>query len=115
MRRSAMNIKKIITIGIIILFLFVIMIIKERMSPPETYHIETYIVQDGDTAWTIASMNNTANKDVRELIYYMEQDTGINAGYLQIGQEVKIRIYENKKSDVNAVTSTPDSRIDKGT
>ena len=108
-----MNIKKIIIIGIVVLFLFVIMIIRERTSPPESYHMETYIVQDGDTAWTIASRNNTANKDIRELIYYMEQDNGINAGYLQIGQEVKIRIYDNKKSDVNAGTSTPEKGIEK--
>ena len=43
----------------------------------------------------------------------MEQDNGIQAGYLQVGQELKIRIYENKKSDVNAVTSTPEKGIEK--
>ena len=79
-------------------------------SPPE-YHTETYIVQAGDTAWSIMNNYNYANKDIRELIYYMEQDNGIKAGYLQIGQEIKIRIYEeglnmnrNKKSDASAGT-----------
>ena len=108
-----MDIKKIIAIGIMILFLITIIITKEQQSPPDEYHFDTYIVQAGDTAWTIASRNNFANKDIRELIYFMEQDNGIQAGYLQVGQELKIRIYENKKSDVNAVTSTPEKGIEK--
>ena len=99
----------------VIFTIILILIIKSQESPPPTYETETYIVQAGDTAWKIMNDHNYANKDIRELIYYMEQDNGIKAGYLQIGQEVKIRIYDNKKSDVNAVTSTPDSRIDKGT
>ncbi len=66
-------------------------------SPPEeTYHTETYIVQEGDTAWSIMSRYNTANKDIRKLIHYIEEDNYIKAGYLQIGQELKIRIYETK-------------------
>lgn len=94
-------------------FLFVIIlivIIRINESPPE-YHTETYIVQAGDTAWKIMNDHNYANKDIRELIYYMEKDNGIKAGYLQIGQEIKIRIYEegidmnrNKKSDASAGT-----------
>ena len=40
------------------------------------------------------SKRNFANKDIRELIYFIEKDNDIKAGYLTIGQVIKIRIYE---------------------
>ena len=94
----------------VIFTIILILIIRAKESPPPTYETETYIVQAGDTAWKIMSEHNFANKDIRELIYYMEQDNGINAGYLQIGQEVKIRIYEIKKPDASAGTLNASDR-----
>lgn len=82
-----------------ILFYIILVILFSWLihSPPEeTYHKETYIVQEGDTAWSIMSRYNTANKDIRKLIHYLEEDNDIKAGYLQIGQELKIRIYEKE-------------------
>ena len=73
---------------------------------PERYYIETYIVQAGDTAWSITNAHNYANKDIRELIYYIEKDNHIKAGYLQAGQEIKIRIYGEKNMDKNKKTDT---------
>ena len=101
MLKKMNNITKAIGITFIVLITFRITTIRK---PPLSYTLEDYIVQKGDTAWSIANRNNTANKDIRELIYYMEQDNGIKAGNLQIGQEVKIRIYEPKKSDASAGT-----------
>ena len=77
-----------------ILFGVLIFMILFHSPPEEPYHMETYIVEAGDTAWTIMSENNTADKDIRKLIYYLEQDNDINAGYLQVGQILQIRIYE---------------------
>ena len=102
-----MKIKNLIPI---IFAIILIMIIRGKEKPPETYETETYIVQAGDTAWKIMNDHNYANKDIRELIYYMEQDNGIKAGYLQIGQEVKIRIYEIKKPDASAGTLNASDR-----
>ena len=84
---------KIISFFILALLVWLIIFYLNK-EPPEQYRFETYVVEQGDTAWRIMSRNNTANKDIRELIHYMEQDNGIDAGYLQIGQEIKIRIYE---------------------
>lgn len=84
-------------INCLVIFLFAIFLLINTSSPVEEYQTETYVVQQGDTAWKIMNDNNPANKDIRELIYYIEQDNDINAGYLQIGQEIKIRIYERGK------------------
>ena len=93
-----------------ILFVIVLIIVVRLNESPPEYHTETYIVQAGDTAWSIMDEHNFANKDIRELIHYMEQDNGIKAGYLQIGQEVKIRIYEIKKPDASAGTLNTSDR-----
>ena len=108
MLKKMNNITKAVGIILIVLITFRVTTIRKT---PLSYTLEDYIVQKGDTAWTIASRNNTANKDIRELIYYMEQDNGIKAGNLNIGQEIKIRIYDNehKKTDASAVTLTPEN------
>ena len=89
-----MTFKPTLFLGILITTILLIAI---KPTDTESYHLENYIVQAGDTAWKIMNANNPANKDIRELIYYIEQDNDINAGYLQIGQEIKIRIYERGK------------------
>ena len=83
-----------------LLFLSLMILVLILINKPintEKYYLEDYIVQAGDTAWSIMYKNNDANKDIRELIYYIEKDNDIEAGYLQIGQEIKIRIYERGK------------------
>ena len=87
-----MDIKK--TILVILFLTFIILIIEKVNNSPPQYILENYTVQSGDTAWSIMSKRNFANKDIRELIYFIEKDNNIKAGYLQIGQEIQIRIYE---------------------
>ena len=80
-----------------LLFLSLMILVLILINKPintERYYLEDYIVQAGDTAWSIMYKNNAANKDIRELIYFIEKDNNIKAGYLQIGQEIQIRIYE---------------------
>lgn len=85
-----MNIKNLLLFLIIIILLI---FLKTLNTPPDKYYLHTYTVQTGDTAWDIAKKYNTANMDIRELIYYIEEDNNIKAGYLKNGQEIKIRIY----------------------
>ncbi len=87
-----MNIKHIIWL-IIAVTMIALLIIQKQNAPPEEYRTETYIVKKGDTAWAIMNKRNYADKDIRELIHYIEQDNKIDAGKLQIGQDIIIRIY----------------------
>lgn len=50
----------------------------------------TYIVSDGDRLWNIAEDVST-NRDVREVVYIIEQDNNLDSANLHIGQELKIR------------------------
>ena len=81
------------TLVFLTLIILILIIINKPINT-EKYYLEDYIVQAGDTAWSIMYKNNAANKDIRELIYFIEKDNNIKAGYLQIGQEIQIRIYE---------------------
>lgn len=87
-----MDIKKVL-LCIVFLVLLIVGIEKTKTSSSQ-YTLENYTVQSGDTAWSIMSKRNFANKDIRELIYFIEKDNDIKAGYLTIGQVIKIRIYE---------------------
>lgn len=87
-----MDIKKVLLC--IVFFVLLIVGIEKTKTSSSQYTLENYTVQSGDTAWSIMSKRNFANKDIRELVYFIEKDNGIKAGYLTIGQEIKIRIYE---------------------
>lgn len=84
--------ERIVLFFLLITFLYLFTI----KDSTETYITELYVVEEGDTAWGIMSRNNPANKDIRELIYYIGKDNNIKPGYLDVGQEIKIRIYEKE-------------------
>ena len=48
-----------------LVFLLLLFMYEEEL---ENYHTEMYVVEPGDTAWKIMNQNNSANKDIRELI-----------------------------------------------
>lgn len=50
----------------------------------------TYIVSDGERLWNIAEQVSEG-RDVREVVYIIEKDNGLDSANLQIGQELKIR------------------------
>ena len=86
--------KKVVLIVAVYSLLFLMIFIQK--TKPEVYRFETYIVEPGDTSWTIANKYNVANKDIRELVYFIGLDNDIKPGYIYPGQEIKIRIYETR-------------------
>ena len=50
----------------------------------------TYSVSKGERLWDIAEQF-ADNRDIREVVYIIEKDNGLDSANLQIGQELKIR------------------------
>ena len=75
-----------VLIFISILLIFVVIIPKNSVQAFDT---EEYVVEAGDTLWSIASKNKKAGQDIRECIYELQKLNNIDCN-LQIGQELKI-------------------------
>jgi LysM repeat protein len=50
-----------------------------------------YVVKNGDTLWGIASKNNPQRKDIREVVYAIEQHNGITP-LVHVGQSIEIPV-----------------------
>lgn len=50
----------------------------------------TYIVSKGDRLWNIAEQFSDG-KDIREVVYTIEKDNGLDSAELSIGQQLQIR------------------------
>lgn len=53
--------------------------------------VKVYVVKTGDTLWGIASKNNPNKKDVREVVYAIEQHNGITP-LVHTGQSIEIPV-----------------------
>ena len=81
---------------ILVIILIILLLILRGDTKEEKYEIKDVVVCKNDTVWKIACENNPANKDVRELIYFIELDNNITPENLYVGQVIKVRIYETR-------------------
>ena len=82
--------------GIITILLIVIVIIAIRLSNKEEkeYELTNYIVRAGDTLWSIAETYAPEDMDIREYIYFIEEDNSIENKSIYPEMELKIRRYK---------------------
>ena len=82
--------------GIITILLIVIVIIAIRLSNKEEkrYELTNYIVRTGDTLWSIAETYAPEDMDIREYIYFIEEDNSIESKTIYPEMELKIRRYK---------------------
>lgn len=82
--------------GIIAMLLIVVVIIAIRLSNKEDkgYELTNYIVRAGDTLWSIAETYAPEDMDIREYIYFIEEDNSIENKSIYPEMELKIRRYK---------------------
>lgn len=78
------------------ILLIVIVIIAIRLSNKEEkgYELTNYIVRTGDTLWSIAETHAPEDMDIREYIYFIEEDNSIESKTIYPEMELKIRRYK---------------------
>lgn len=85
--------RTIFTIALTVLIGLGIQNIITKEEPVYTGEYRTHIVRQGDTLWSIAN-DLDLNEPIDKTVYTIKKDNNIeNAGNLQIGQEIKIRVY----------------------
>lgn len=85
--------KKIILLGLVgTITISGLGILESAGSPKEEI---TYVVQKGDTLWSIAADHTNDEMDIRSMIYDIKQKNDLNSAELTVGQKLKI----NKKID----------------
>lgn len=78
------------------ILLIVIVIIAIRLSNKEEkrYELTNYIVRTGDTLWSIAEKYAPDDMDIREYIYFIEEDNSIENKSIYPEMELKVRKYK---------------------
>ena len=78
------------------ILLIVVVVIAIRLSNKEEkgYELTNYIVRTGDTLWSIAEKYAPDDMDIREYIYFMEEDNSIENKSIYPEMELKIRRYK---------------------
>ena len=93
-KQGGMSMKRIIfTAALTVLLGLGIQNMITKEEPIYTGEYKTHIVRQGDTLWSIANSLDL-NEPIDKTVYTIKKDNNIeNAGNLQIGQEIKIRVY----------------------
>ncbi|MBQ8043361.1 MAG: LysM peptidoglycan-binding domain-containing protein [Clostridia bacterium] len=78
------------------ILLIVVVVIAIRLSNKEEkgYELTNYIVRTGDTLWSIAEKYAPDDMDIREYIYFIEEDNSIENKSIYPEMELKIRRYK---------------------
>lgn len=78
------------------ILLIVVVVIAIRLSNKEEkgYELTNYIVRTGDTLWSIAEKYAPDDMDIREYIYFIEEDNSIESKTIYPEMELKIRKYK---------------------
>ena len=78
------------------ILLIVVVVIAIRLSNKEEkgYELTNYIVRTGDTLWSIAEKYAPDDMDIREYIYFIEEDNSIENKSIYPEMELKVRRYK---------------------
>lgn len=87
--------KKVIIFTIIaIAIIFVIAMANES---PEIIGYDSYVALSGDTLWDIAELSNGyGNMDIREIIFDIQEASGLNTADIHSGDILQIPVYDLK-------------------
>lgn len=80
-------INTIIFLSIVLIF---ILIVPKNTVNADSTNYEEYVVNVGDTLWTIAAENKKADEDIREYIYELQQINNIEDCMIYPNQTIKI-------------------------
>lgn len=89
--------KKII-IGVLVVIVLVTIIRIKTANKPIEYTTEEYIISEKETLWSIANQYAPEGMDIREYIYYIEEDNNIGS-MVYSNQIITIRIYEERSNN----------------
>lgn len=81
-------------IAVILLIVIVITAIRLSSKEDKGYELTNYIVRTGDTLWSIAETYAPEDMDIREYIYFIEEDNSIESKTIYPEMELKIRRYK---------------------
>ena len=78
------------------ILLIVVVVIAISLSNKEEkgYELTNYIVRTGDTLWSIAEKYAPDDMDIREYIYFIEEDNSIENKSIYPEMELKVRRYK---------------------
>ena len=81
---------------LVAILLIVVVVIAIRLSNKEEkgYELTNYIVRTGDTLWSIAEKYAPDDMDIREYIYFIEEDNSIENKSIYPEMELKVRRYK---------------------
>lgn len=88
--------KKKIILAVILLTLSLLLVyplaVRLMQQKTEKFYFEEYIVESGDTLWSIAGEYNQPGKDIRELIYDIKKINKLDSVVIKPGQALEIPI-----------------------
>ena len=79
-----------LVIAIIIMVLGLGITSFQTVSAANQDNVITITVNDGDTLWAIAKKHNNSNKDIRKVVYEIEQANNIKKCIIYPGQQLII-------------------------
>lgn len=80
----------------IILIMIVIIAIRLSNKEEKGYELTNYIVRTGDTLWSIAETHAPEDMDIREYIYFIEEDNELTNKIIYPNMNLTIRIYKGE-------------------
>ncbi len=78
---------------IVVIILLLVLIGISLAKKEKQYTTIKYKITDGDTLWRIAGVYKPEDMDIRQMIYYIEEDNDITA-MIYPDMIIKIRIYK---------------------
>lgn len=86
---------KTFTFTLVITFVILTILSPNKVYSNKPIDYLEIMVHRGDSLWSIARKHNTSKKDIRELIYQIEQLNDSNSASLHPGDILKIPIFED--------------------
>lgn len=83
-------------IAVILLIVIVITAIRLLSKEDKGYELTNYIVRTGDTLWSIAETYAPEDMDIREYIYFIEEDNELTNKIIYPNMNLTIRIYKGE-------------------
>jgi len=83
-------------IAVILLIVIVTTAIRLSSKEDKGYELTNYIVRTGDTLWSIAETYAPEDMDIREYIYFIEEDNELTNKIIYPNMNLTIRIYKGE-------------------